>query len=102
MKKKVVNGKMHNTETAERVADWDNGRNGSDFAYCSETLYRTKNGAFFLHGAGGAMSSWCSSYGDRCGYGEDIVPLTDDEAKEWLAHHNEVSELERLFAVVEA
>jgi hypothetical protein len=100
--KKVLDGKMYNTETAEMVASWDNGYSNSDFRCCNETLYRTKKGTFFLHGGGGAMTSWSSSYGDMSGWGEDIRPLTDDEAKEWLEGHDKVDALERLFEVAEA
>ena len=100
--KKVVDGKMYNTETAEMVASWDNGYSDSDFRCCSETLYRTKKGTFFLHGEGGAMTSWASSRGNIFDWGENVRPLTDEEAKEWLEHHDEVDALERLFEVAEA
>ena len=52
--KKVINGKIYNTETATLIHQWDNGRRG-DFSSCEEDLYRTKKGAFFIHGEGGNL-----------------------------------------------
>ena len=100
--KKVMNGKMYNTETAEMVASWDNGYSKSDFKCCIETLYRTKKGTFFLHGVGGAFTEWASSRGNIFDAGENVRPLTDEEAKDWLEHHDKVDALERLFELVEA
>lgn len=42
--KKVVDGKVYNTETAELVHEWSNGRYGNDFRYRGKDLYRTKKG----------------------------------------------------------
>lgn len=86
--KKVINGKIYNTETAERIANWDNGVYGGDFNTCDETLYKTSKGAFFVHGEGGAMSRW----GESVGYngrvaGSGIEALTTSEALEWCENH---------------
>lgn len=51
--KKIINGKMYNTETATELGDFWNGLSTSDFRNLSETLYRKKNGEFFLYGQGG-------------------------------------------------
>lgn len=85
--KKVINKKLYNTETAERVGSWYNGHYTNDFAYCSEDLYRTKSGNFFLHGEGGPMSIYAQSSGNSTGWGERIVPLTYDEAQAWAEKH---------------
>lgn len=55
---RIVDGKRYNSETAEAVAEWDNGFGSSDFKACSETLYRTEKGAFFLVGSGGPLSEY--------------------------------------------
>lgn len=86
--KKVINGKVYNTETATRIANWDNGIYGSDFNACEETLYLTAKGTYFVHGEGGAMSRWakpCGSNG-RCG-GSGIEVLSQAEALEWCEDH---------------
>ena len=54
--KKIINHKMYNTETAERLASSSNGYGYDDFRYMEEQLYRKKTGEFFLYGEGGALS----------------------------------------------
>lgn len=98
--KKIIDGKLYNTDTATRLADWDNGEAGN-FDYCEETLYRTKKGAYFLYGCGGARSS----YSRDCGYGnssggEDISVLTEEEAKEWTMEHASADTYEEIFGLV--
>jgi hypothetical protein len=95
--KKVIDGKVYNTETAEVIYTWDNGYYGSDFKQCEETLYRTKKGAFFLHGEGGPMSKYAVSCGNGYGYGSDIQVMTDDEVIEWLEDKNAIGAIEKLF-----
>jgi hypothetical protein len=63
-----------------------------------ETLYRTKNGRFFLAGEGGALSKYARTISPTCSApGEDLRPLTDREALEWLEEKGKVSLIERLF-----
>lgn len=86
--KKIIEGKKYDTSTAEKVAGWWNHRSASDFDYCSEDLYRKRNGEFFLCGEGGARSKYAVSCGQNSwGGGEDITPLTEDEAREWVEAH---------------
>lgn len=95
--KKVIDGKVYNTETAEEIHSWDNGFYGSDFKQCEETLYRTKKGAFFLHGHGGPMSKYAVSCGNGYSGSSDIEVMTNEEAREWLEEKNAIDELEKLF-----
>ena len=81
--KRILDGKTYNTATAERVAEFDNGLPRSDFGCCEETLYKTKRGAWFLHGRGHGQTRWAGRYGDMRGWGEDIEPLTEAEALTW-------------------
>ena len=76
---------MYDTETAEEIAEWDNGILGNDFRACRETLYKKKKGEYFLCGSGGALSKYSVSCGNNsvCG-SSDIIPLTKDEAKNWM------------------
>ena len=82
--KKIINHKMYNTETAERLASSSNGYGYDDFRYMEEQLYRKKTGEFFLYGEGGALSCYRRRYGNNSIGGEDIFPLTEDEAKAWV------------------
>ncbi len=47
-----------------------------DSAGYEETLYKTKGGLYFLWGLGGADSPYNA--------GEDIRPITEEEAQAWL------------------
>lgn len=85
--KKIINGKVYDTETAKKVGTWDNGHYTSDFQYCSENLYKKKTGEFFLHGEGHALSKYASSSGDSSGWGEKIIPLSYKAAQEWAEKH---------------
>ena len=82
--KKVIEGKLYNTETADSLAEWGNGLCYTDFNFLSETLYRTKKGKFYLHGCGGARTRYSEAYGNCRGEGEDIVPLSEAEARKWV------------------
>lgn len=86
--KKIINGKMYNTETAAEIAHYNNGLPYSDFTYFKESLYKKRTGEFFLAGNGGAMTKYAHHCADRtsCG-GDGIIPLTEAEAKEWAENH---------------
>lgn len=81
--KKIINGRMYNTETATELGNFWNGLSASDFGYLSETLYRKKNGEFFLYGDGGAMTKYSYVVGNESCGGEEIIPLTEEQAKHW-------------------
>lgn len=98
--KKIINAKVYNTETATRVGAWDNGYFTNDFNYCSEDLYQKKTGEFFLHGEGGALSTYASHEGDMTGYGERIIPMTYDEAAQWAERHLTGEQYEQIFGEV--
>lgn len=93
--KKVIDGKLYNTETAELIHEWDNGGSSGDFDRCDATLYKTKSGAFFLAGSGGARSMWSQSLEcgrSQCG-GAGIRALTQAEALEWCENHGADADL---------
>ena len=99
--KKIINGRMYNTDTAELVGEWDNGHSYTDFNYCKEALYRKKTGEYFLHGKGGARSRWCEWGGNCVCDGEGIIPLTITMAKEWAECNLSADEYEEIFGEVE-
>lgn len=96
--KKIIDGKMYNTETAILVAEDDNGFGCGDFQYACEELYITKKGTFFLYGEGGAMSKYSDSSGNNSWGIREINPLDKDEAYEWLEECNEVEAIEKYFS----
>ena len=85
--KRVIEGKTYNTESATELVTASSGLSRSDFHHWRETLYRTKSGAYFLSGQGGAMSSWRERCGDMWGRGSGIRVLTEQEAREWVERH---------------
>ncbi len=86
--KKVINGKIYNTETATCIADWDNGRYGRDFGRCEESLFVTKKGVYFIYGDGGAATRWSVPVGNNGSAGGDgIEVLSKAEALEWCETH---------------
>jgi hypothetical protein len=87
--RKIIDGKRYDTATAEEVASWNNGLADSDFHECEERLYRTKNGNYFVHGQGHAMTCWAKSCGNNSwGRGQDIRDYTPAEALVWLENHD--------------
>ena len=98
--KKIINGKRYDTDTAKKIAEWDNGHYGNDFNRCSETLYRKNTGEFFLYGRGGARSRYASYADGSVSGGEQIIVLTYAEAKEWAEEHLDGDEYENIFGEV--
>lgn len=86
--KKIINGKVYDTETAKRLGEYEPNPYRSDFHYYCETLYRKKTGEFFLHGEGNAASPYSRSCGQNewCG-SEKIIPMTYAEAQKWTEEH---------------
>lgn len=98
--KRIINGRRYDTEAkfTEAVADYSNGMPCTDFRRIDEVLYRTNHGNWFIHGAGGAMTKYSAPCGDLRGAGERIVPLTPDEALDWLESRGETEVIEKYFA----
>ena len=91
--RKIIDGKMYNTETATKVAEWSNDCFVSDFSYFSETLYRKRTGEYFVYGEGGPMSPWaepCGSNGWKSA--SDILPVSKSHARKWMEKHAEIEE----------
>lgn len=93
--KKVINGKMYNTETAKRVGYvwYDNSR----YARPEEELYLKKTGEFFLWSI---PSSLYVLENDLQGY-NGVYPLSEEEAKAWAEKNLDGEEYVELFGEVE-
>ena len=83
----IINRKVYDTETAEKVAHFD----GADTLI--EDLYRTTKGVFFLHGQGG----FAPTIGVLLVMGERIRQMSVDEVIDWLEERELLDELEALF-----
>lgn len=96
--KAIMNGKRYDTTAATLVAeDHGGGYNFRDFHYWEEQLFRTERGTWFLFGRGGGLSHYAVSVAGGSGYGERIIPLTAEEARNWLEAHHAIAALEQLF-----
>lgn len=100
--KKIINGKKYDTETATEIKYYTNGWSCSrSFERVDETLYRKKTGEFFLLGEGGPLTKYArrTSSSEWCGDSR-IIPLTEAEAREWLAEHANGDKYEEVFGEV--
>lgn len=90
--KKIINKKVYDTNTAELLHKWDNGRSQGDFSRYAESLYKTKSGAYFVYGEGGAESKYArheysSVVGGSVVGGRDITVLDVESVVDWLGWH---------------
>ena len=95
--KKILNGKMYNTETAKELAN-RTFSNPRDFNYINETLYQKKNGEYFLFGEGGGLTKY-AFYVDSSGRtgGWEVIPMTEDDARERMGAHCDADEYIAVF-----
>lgn len=98
--KKIINGRLYDTDTAKPIgADGSNGSH-SDFNYWEETLYKKRTGEYFLHGYGGPRSRYSKCFGDNSwGWGEAIIPLSYAKAREWAEEHMSADEYGEIFGM---
>ena len=100
--RKIINKKMYDTDTADFVEEFENTPYKNNYQYYIKTLYRKKTGEFFLHGYGNAASKYAEVRADRMrSPGEIIIPLTEDEAKNWVEQYSDVDTYIELFGEIE-
>lgn len=85
--KKVIDGKLYNTETALELAEYWNGVGLGDFNYCLEILYKTAKGNYFLYGKGGPLTRYSVRSARTWSGGEEIIEYSRVEALEWLSQN---------------
>ncbi len=99
--KKIINGKKYDTNTA-RFIGYAGYSYPGDLSFWLERLYRKKTGEFFLHGVGGAMSKYAHRAGlNEWSGGEEIIPLSPEEARKWAEEHLNADEYELAFGKIE-
>jgi len=99
--KKIIIKALYNTETARLVGSWDNGEGYGKFTRSDETLYQTKSGKYFLHGEGGAMTTYAEHHGNSTSGSEQLLPLTASEASEWAEEKLTADEYMKEFGPVD-
>lgn len=100
--RRVIGGKIYDTETAELVCNIDTG-NTCDFGFVRADIYKTRNGRFFAAGRGGARSMFSrhDSDGSSCG-SSGIAPLDLEQARAWAEKVCTAELIEQFFPVTEA
>ena len=99
--KKIINGKLYNTDTAKRLGEWVNDIT-DNLHWVSETLYQKQRGEFFLHGEGGPSSKYAESIGQGSwSSGEKIIPLSYDAAQAWAEEYLDANAYQAAFGPVE-
>ena len=90
--KKIIDGKMYNTDTAKAISIWNAGQYGGH-DYIEETLFKKRTGEYFLYGFSGAFGKY-GKYIDinTCSGGSRITPYTEMEAKRWLEKYGTADE----------
>jgi len=85
--KRIINGLSYDTTTATFIHN-TSAYGPSDFRWYDESLYRTRNGRYFLAGEGGPMTRWAAPAEGNCRtYGNGIIPLSPAEALAWAEQH---------------
>ena len=98
--KKIINGKLYDTETAKQLGTWSNGGGWRDFNHCEETLYRKRTGEFFLFGEGGANSKYSRRVEQNTwSGGSEIIPLSAAKAREWAEEKLDTDDYAAIFGM---
>ena len=98
--KKVIDKRVYNTDTAEEIGSWDNGLPANDMNYLSETLYRKRRGAYFIHADGGANTKCAKPNGAGGWMGSEcIIPMDYNAAREWAEEKLDADTYEIYFDV---
>ena len=96
--KRVINGRLYNTETAKYIGNYSTDLSHDDFNYLDEDLFLKRTGEFFLSGLSGAFGKYAKSTGPNSWSGGcGIIPITEQEAKEWVEMHLDADTYVELF-----
>jgi hypothetical protein len=86
--RRVIDGKLYNTETAEEVCDMSSNHNRGDFHHHTTKLFRSRKGQYFVAGEGNALSRWSRPIGNNgSGGGDGLYLVTADEARKLAEKH---------------
>lgn len=99
--KKIINGKLYNTETAQEVSSYSTNDSWRDFSHVEETLYKKRTGEYFLFGEGGPASKYARRVeSNSWSSGSAIIPLSYDDAKQWAEDHMDADDYMKEFGPV--
>ena len=80
-----IEGKVYDTETSKKIAEYENGYPRTDLDFIREALYRAPDGTLFFAGESGPRGRYAKNEetGGKIG-GEGGYILSPEEAKEWI------------------
>lgn len=83
MAKKIINGRMYNTDTTEVLGSWDNGYPVGILVLKNKHFIKRKqvNILFMLMVA--AQSNFGDCYGGHDCSGEKFIPMSVEQAQQW-------------------
>ncbi|MCF7805822.1 MAG: hypothetical protein K9N46_15200 [Candidatus Marinimicrobia bacterium] len=84
--RKIIQGKLYDTETAEILNTWTNRKPEADSDFRRKTLYRTHKGNLFLHLETGSSSNL--EFDEKDTVEDDIEPIDELTAVEFLEVHD--------------
>jgi hypothetical protein len=101
--RKIIDGKRFDTDRAVAIGAASHGYHG-DHDHWEATLYRTpRSGRYFIAGSGGPASRFSQSAGQNTWVGgEDLIPMTTEEARRWAESYLDADAVEQFFDVEEA
>lgn len=94
--KRIIDGKRYDTDTAEKIGFAKHGST-RDFEYYEETLYCKRTGEYFVHGFGHGASRYATHTENGWGPGENIAPMTYEQAREWAEKNLDADDYEHEF-----
>ena len=86
--KKIIAGKLYDTDTAKAVSNRIDRGSVAD-VYYGQTLYRKRTGEYFIYREG------------YRGVEDAIEPLTYEEAREWAEEHLDADQYQSLFGLID-
>lgn len=98
--KKIINGKLYDTDTARMLGSWENTWDTRDFGHVSEELYIKRTGEYFLYGEGGPSTRYAKTIGQNSwSGGAQIMPLSVEAAREWAEEHLSADKYAEIFGM---
>lgn len=98
--RRIIGGRAYDTATAKLLAEASAPLPTNDLRFWHEKIYRTTRGAYFLHGTGGAGTSWAKRNPAGLTPGEDLRPLPLYNAQAWIEKYA-TEKYESIFGKVE-
>lgn len=99
--KKIIKGRVYDTETAQELGTITSSVGPNDYGYWEETLYKKRTGEYFLHGSGHAASRYARQVAQNEWIGGEVVhPISFEAARKWAEESMDADEYEEIFGKV--